>query len=328
PGSYVIVETQPVSWNTADDYDSTDDGDLVANISGLDNLIPTTLLANEIDSNNYFIETAQPGSITGNVFDDANGNLTPDSGEGLGGATLKLYADANADGIADNSTALNTQTTGSSGTFTMSGISVGNYVIVETNPVGYVSLKDFDPTTDNDVVTNTNMNNDTLPVTVSNAENDANNYFIDAITCPRMVLNTLDAGYASLRYNLDCVQEGDTIRFLASLAGQTIFITSTVLNITKNVVLNSTLSPKLTVASNIQQLFVIQPNKSLEVISLRIISGNPPSNIGAAFDNSGTLILHDVNVLKNSLFSTGQYLIRNMPGSSCTFSGNCTIDND
>jgi hypothetical protein len=39
PGTYVIVETQPSGWLTYDDYDISNDGDLVANISGMDNLI-------------------------------------------------------------------------------------------------------------------------------------------------------------------------------------------------------------------------------------------------------------------------------------------------
>jgi hypothetical protein len=111
PGNYLIIETQPSGWLDFDDYDSSNDGDLLANTSGLDNLIPATVLPSEADLDNYFIETPQPGNITGTVFDDMNGNQIPDSGEGLAAIVLNLYADANTNGVADNNTIVATATT-------------------------------------------------------------------------------------------------------------------------------------------------------------------------------------------------------------------------
>jgi hypothetical protein len=65
------------------------------------------------------------------------------------------------------------------------------------------------------------MINDTLPVTMNNNESDANNFFIDALTCPLLVTNTADVGYASLRYCINCANPNDTIRFYSALSGFT-----------------------------------------------------------------------------------------------------------
>ena len=43
PGNYVIVQVQPTGWLSADDGDLTDDGDIVANMDSLDNIIPVSL---------------------------------------------------------------------------------------------------------------------------------------------------------------------------------------------------------------------------------------------------------------------------------------------
>ncbi|HJW28834.1 MAG TPA: SdrD B-like domain-containing protein, partial [Saprospiraceae bacterium] len=144
PGNYVVVETQPSGWNTVDDYDTTDDGDIAPNISGLDNLIPVTLPPNEIDSLNVYIESPQPGSITGNVFQDLNNNQLPDTGEGISGATLKVLPDVNTDGIADDSIPVAIGVSSSTGTFQISGVPIGNYVLVEMNIPDYLSFMDYD----------------------------------------------------------------------------------------------------------------------------------------------------------------------------------------
>lgn len=208
----------------------------------------------------------------------------------------------------------------------MSSVPIGSYVLVEVNPANYVSMKDYDSSNDGDIVPNTNMNNDTIPLTITNAENDANNYYIDAIACPLLVTNPGDGGYGTLRYMIDCAEDGDTIRFAAGMAGQTITINSTMLILDKDLVFLSTLIPTVTITSTINGLFDIHNGSTAEFRDLNIISGLSPGNTGAAFDNLGNLKLHNVNVRKNAMFPSGQYLIRNKNGSSMLLSGTCTID--
>jgi hypothetical protein len=325
PGSYVIVETQPSGWVTLNDYDASNDGDLVTNISGLDNLIPATATPSEIDSMNNFIESPQAGSITGNVFDDGNGDMLPDPGEGINAVTVKLFTDSNLDGIADNNTPVAVQTTDATGAYLFTSVAIGSYVLVEANPAGYFSVKDYDPTNDGDLVPNTNMNNDTIPLTMTNGESDANNYFLDALLCPLIVATTSDTGYASLRYVINCANPNDTIRFNASLSGSTILLTSQHIDLTKNLVILSTLSPRLTISSSTIGLFKVLANVTVEFKGLNLTSGNVTGQEGAAFDNFGQLKLNNINVNKNTSFPAVERLIRNQIGSSLFLSGTCKL---
>jgi hypothetical protein len=73
------------------------------------------------------------GSITGTVFNDANGNGTLDSGEaGIGGVTV--YDDANNNGVLDAGEI--STTTNSAGVYTFSGLSAGAYLIRQIVPSG------------------------------------------------------------------------------------------------------------------------------------------------------------------------------------------------
>ncbi len=327
PGSYVIVETQPSGWISVDDYDNSDDGDLAVNISGTDNLIPVTLLPNEVDSMNNFIEMAQAGTITGSVFVDADGDMSPDAGEGLDNVTLQLFTDNNLDGVADNNTPVAVQTTDPIGSFIFSSIAIGSYVLVEINPAEYISVKDFDPTNDGDAVPNTNMNNDTIPVTMTNGENDANNYFIDKIACPLVVTSNANSGYGTIRYIVDCASPDDTITFSPDLAGQTILLTSQQIDLTKNLVILSTLTPRLTISSAVPGLFNVLSGVTVEFWDLNLIGGDSTGPEGAAFDNLGHLKLYNVTIAKNPSFPGVERLIRNQTNSSLFLSGTCILEN-
>jgi hypothetical protein len=316
PGDYVIIETQPSGWTNYDDYDNSNDGDVVSNTSGMDNLIPVTILVSEIDSMNNFIETAQPGSITGSVFVDENGNSTPDIGEGVNLVSLSLYADANMDGQADNNTVIAAVQSNPNGNFSFGSVVIGNYVLVETTPADYFSFKDIDATNDGDVVPNTNQNNDTIPVTLTNNESDANNYFMDLVTCPHKVTNTNEAGYGSFRYNLDCADSGDTILFSVSLTGMTITIDTSLLVLDKSIVVISSLAPPVSFSSSIPGLFSILPNITAEFSGFNIIGGLSAGNQGTAFENLGTLKLNSVQVFRNPLSGPNDPLVHNLAGSS------------
>jgi hypothetical protein len=277
---------------------------------------------------NVFIESHMPGIINGSVFVDFNANSMPDTLEGIENVLIQLFADANTDGVADSGTPMATQMTTAIGAFSFTLVTTGSYVLVEQQPSGYSSVKDFDASNDSDIVPNTNIFNDTIPVTITNGELDEHNYFIDEPDCGLTVSNTNDADVGSLRYVIDCAVDGDTINFHSSLSGLTIEINSSSIVIDKDIVIYSTLAPRITISSQVNGLFVITPDAAVEFRSVDMISGLSPGNTGAAIDNSGMVKLFNVNVIKNPLFVSGQYLIQNFPGSELTILGSCYIEKD
>jgi hypothetical protein len=235
-------------------------------------------------------------------------------------------SDNNTDGKADNNIPIATTNSNPNGNYTFNTIPVGSYVVVEINPPYFVSVKDFDPSEDFDLAMNSNMTNDTIPLTLTNNETDANNYFIDKMDCPLMVTNLNDHGFGSVRYNVDCAVDGDTIRFHSSLAGLTILLDSADININKDLTFISTLMPTVTISSSVIGLFMIENNATVEFRDLNVVSGNAPGNMGAAFDNLGILKLHNINGHRNPLFPGVENLIRNKNGSSLFLSGTCSFD--
>lgn len=327
PGNYVIVETQPPLWTSYSDKDTSNDGDAVANIDTLDNIIPATLNPSEIDANNTFTETPNPGSINGAVFVDADNDDIPDANEGLSNVVISLFSDSNKNGLPDTPTPIDTAVTSLSGGYTFNPVPVGNYVLQETQPAGYISEKDFDSTNDQDSVANTNLLDDYIPVTITNQENDQSNYYKDKLECSLLVINDEDGGAGSFRFMVDCAAPGDTIRFDTSLEGLTIVINSANIVIDKDLVILSEVSPKITISSSLDGLFEIGINRLVEFRGIDIISG-VNSSIGAAFYNFGILTLDNVRVLKNPLLPPGNYLISNNPGSQLIISGQSDISID
>ncbi len=328
PGHYVIVQVQPSGWISVNDYDESDDGDVVPNVDSLDNLIPASLYPTEIDSFNIFIETAMPGSITGSVFIDINGNQAPDPGEGMGDVTVSLYADSNTDGVADAETALAVTQTNVNGDYSFLSVPVGHYVLIKTQPSGYDLVKDFDASNDGDAVPNTNTMDNIIPVSIFNGETDAHNYYIETPSCPLLVVNTDDNGFGSLRYMIDCAVSGDTIQFHPSLSGQTIHIQSARLLLEKSLVFWSNCSPRLIVSSGLPGLFELQSGVTAEFFNLNVISGLDAPGMGIAFDNHGILKLWDTDVLRNTNASDLQALIRNHLNSLLEIKGDCYVQTD
>jgi hypothetical protein len=320
PGNYVLVQIQPVGWTSINDGDNSPDGDIVINQDSLDNIIPVTLLPSEIDEDNMFIETANPGSISGSVFADADGDEVPDTGEGIAGVEIQLHPDTNKDGIADGPAPFVVNMSTETGSFSFANIPVGNYVLTEVSPDGYVSVRDYDFSNDLDTVINADQMNDTIPVTVKNGEHDANNYFIDEIACILVVSNTNDSGTGSLRNAIGCANDGNMIVFHPDLAGQTILINSTTLEISHDISIIDTLNQNVTIKSEITGLFDIASDVIFLLSKLNIIGGIGPYP-GSAFYNFGHLILEDVIVQRNPENSSGQYLINNMDGSQVEVRG-------
>ncbi len=313
PGYYVIVELQPSGYYSIWEDDTSEDYDSLSNLIPNDNILPVTIEPNEVDTHNFFVEDINPGIITGYVFEDFNGDQAPEAGEGIAGVTINLFADTNADGIPDGSSVA-TMLTNGIGYYTTGGMPVGNYVLVEEQPVGYTSVIDIDPTNDGDVVPNTNMMNDTLPVTLTNGEVDGENFFIEATSCSLWVTTTEDNVPGSLRFAINCAQPLDTIFFNPALSGQSIHLNVGRIEIDKDLYLYATSTPPAMVESDISGAFKILAGNTVEFKGLNFMSGLT-GYPGAAFENYGHLILWDSEVYRNPLLPPTDYLIYNhVPG--------------
>jgi len=75
-----------------------------------------------------------PGTITGKLFNDANGNRLKDSTEGVF-AGWTVYLDQNRNGVKD--TGERSTTSDASGNYTFSNLSPGTYYVEEVVPAGY-----------------------------------------------------------------------------------------------------------------------------------------------------------------------------------------------
>jgi hypothetical protein len=128
PGYYVIIETQPSGYFSLWEDDTSEDFDSLSNLVPNDNIIPVTVESSELDTRNFFVEVISPGIISGYVFEDFNGDQASQPAEGIPGVSVKLHADANADGIPDGAPVA-TVTTNGVGFYTIGGMATGNYVL-------------------------------------------------------------------------------------------------------------------------------------------------------------------------------------------------------
>ena len=327
PGQYVIVETDLPGYFSLYDEDETNDFDTIVFSDPNDNVIPVTLEAQEIDADNVFVDVTNPGTITGYVFEDFDIDGMPDAGEGIAGVTVQLYPDADQNGAADPGSPLATTTTSSIGWYTFGDLANGDYVIIETQPSGYNNVQDIDLSNDGDVVPNTNMTDDIIPVTITTAETDAHNFFKESNVCSNSVTNANDDGPGSFRYALNCSSPGDTIVFNANLAGQVIHLTSDRIVVDKNIYVHSTLTPRISFQSDIAGAFLINSGITAEFKNITFISGLS-GYLGAAFENYGNLILWDAHVQRNPLLLPGNFLIYNGAAGLITAKGELQIEID
>jgi hypothetical protein len=145
---------------------------------------------------------------------------------------------------------------------------------------------------------------------------DAQNYFVEheTVGCTNMVMNTDDSGPGSLRDVIECVEDGDTIYFNSNLAGQAIHLSSTRIDIYKNIYIYSTLNPRVMIYSDVPGAFMISAGHTVEFKNLDITTGLPGMS-GAGFENLGNLTLWDIWLYRNILLPPNNVIIKNQTGA-------------
>lgn len=109
------------------------------------------------------------GNITGTVKDTF--------GNGIGGANIRLYADANEDGIADDAVILESVFSTGAGSWSIVDV-IGSFVITAPTIANYTIVSGIDITDDSDNVVDSDTTDAVIPVTVESGEIDSGNNFI------------------------------------------------------------------------------------------------------------------------------------------------------
>lgn len=125
--------------------------------------------------------------------------------------------------------------------------------------------------------------------------------------CPKIVTTVSDYGVGSLRNALMCATDGDVITFHPSIAGDTIFLSTYSVGLTKNVILRNTNEEPIVIVPmydypNIQVLSGV--HAELDRINLKI-------NVSDALRGSGQLTLRDlqINTGNLTLISDGEGIL-------------------
>ncbi len=158
PGTYGVVETQPSGYNSVSDKDGGNPNEIR----------PIILLAGVPNTGNNFIEE-QPGSISGTVFKDTDGDGNADAP--LANVTLRLL-DSVGSPVLDGFGLPVIATTLANGTYSFGGLTPGTYCVHEDQPSNYGSVSDTDGA-------NNNVIGNETPITVTAGNNNGGNNFIE-----------------------------------------------------------------------------------------------------------------------------------------------------
>lgn len=126
PGAYTVVETNlPTYVNTG-----AEAGTVGSTILTHDS-IQVVITSGAVSTGNDFLDT-RLSTISGKVFNDANGSGVQDGTElGIGGVTVVL--------VDGSGTIVASTTTGSDGSYTFPNVPAGSYTVRESDPFGYIS---------------------------------------------------------------------------------------------------------------------------------------------------------------------------------------------
>jgi hypothetical protein len=158
-------------------------------------------------------------TITGTVKRDTNDDNVGDVP--LVGVTVRVYTDPNGDGDPADGAPYGAPTlTDAAGAYTFT-VPVGSYVIVETDPSGYLSVNDVDSTADSPLnpvdAANTSPTDNRIPVTLALGETDSGNDFVDKVAPPTAArldyLRASKAGDTTVNLAWGTLVEFDTLGF-------------------------------------------------------------------------------------------------------------------
>ena len=119
--------------------------------------------------------------------------------------------------------------------------------------------------------------------------------------CDVTVTNTADSGVGSLRRALSSVCVGGTVHFSATLAHQTITLLSGPLTLGKNVIIDGSATPGLTISgNNTDRVFIVNAGTTATIKQLTITKGYGFQLAGGILNN-GSLTLDHVTVTQNTM---------------------------
>ena len=175
PGDYTVVEQDEATID--EDFVDVFDGDETPEdaadaVDGAqDDMIPVTVDAGENDADNNFVEE-QLGTITGNVsLDDDNDDVADTPQEGV---TVTLTDQDSGETV--------TTVTDENGDYEFTELEPGDYTVTVSTPTDAVSVSDEDEDPDGDASDTDTTVDDSITVTLTPGEDDAENNFIDELT--------------------------------------------------------------------------------------------------------------------------------------------------
>ncbi|WP_404311173.1 SdrD B-like domain-containing protein [Neorhodopirellula lusitana] len=126
PGTYSVVEHQPEGY--------FEGGAKAGNVGGVvatTNLIQQVTLGSGVNAENYDFCERPPAEISGVVYVDRDADCIRDAGEeGLEGVLIEL--------LDDTGKLVASTTTDANGNYSFTGLEAGQYLVRETQPVGYL----------------------------------------------------------------------------------------------------------------------------------------------------------------------------------------------
>jgi protocatechuate 3,4-dioxygenase beta subunit len=182
-GNYQIAETQPAGYGSISDKDG-DNPDLIGDATLV------AVVAGATNSGNDFLEEPY-GTVSGSVALYTHNGGSP-LYTALPGVIVTLYTDPLGDG--NPGVIYGTPvTTDAAGAYSFIHVPHGAYVIVETQPSGYLSLTDGDTTEDTSGspadVTNSSLTDSLIPVNLKPGETDDGNRFVEEL--PKSISGTV-----------------------------------------------------------------------------------------------------------------------------------------
>lgn len=170
PGDYRVGEAQPVGYQSVSDSDG-------GNLDQAGDVTLISVVAGMSSSDNDFVEE-QLGAISGTVLADSDNDDVGDAA--MPGVSMALFTDPNGDGDpVDGAQVGPAVQTDAGGSYTFSDIEPGNYVVVQTQPAGYLTVRDGDSTTPGDDAANASASDNRIPAGIAAGETDDGNDFTE-----------------------------------------------------------------------------------------------------------------------------------------------------